>query len=94
MPMPSQFEAGIRRAVSSGEFGAALELWAQLSQAIQQRAASGELTLPELSAARDLCSWTAITAQCARAHAQRRLSESNAATCAAQVYNQIAAARG
>ena len=94
MPVPSQFESSIRRAVSSGEFGAALRLWHEFSQTIQQRASLGELTLPELAAARELCAWTALTAQCARAHSQRRLGELKASNRAAQVYSQIATARG
>jgi|SRR6185437_15119866 len=83
-----EYAERIRRAVSSSEFETALCLWDGLRRALEQRAATGQLTAAEVSAARDLCSWTAINAQCARAHAQRRLAEFQAAAQAANAYTR------
>ncbi len=83
-----EYAERIRRAVSSGKFETALRLWDGLRRALEQRAAAGQLTTAEVSAARDLCSWTAINAQCARAHAQRRLADFHAAAQAANAYTR------
>jgi hypothetical protein len=89
MPPNKSAEDRIRRAVSSREFGAALRLWGEFSSALCAKHARGELTLAELSAATDLCAWTSLTAKCARAHTQRRLSESMSAARAAESYRRV-----
>jgi hypothetical protein len=89
MPPNSSIEDRIRRAVSSQEFDAALRLWDEFGRALHTKHANGELSLAELSTARDLCAWTSLAAQCARAHTERRLSESISAGRAADSYRRV-----
>ena len=88
--MSMDFEDRIRRAVSSREFDAAFGLWQEFVAAMGEKQRRRELTLSDIGAARDLCAWTLVAAQCARAHAQRRLNEFKSASDAAHAYSQMA----
>lgn len=72
--MDSDAQAGIRRAVSAGEFDKASALWetyaAQLTETIRIRSCS----TAQLAQMRELIDWTRRIITCSRAQAQRRIN--------------------
>lgn len=69
----------IRRAVASGDFVRAGQLWSAYSRAILAEIERGACTEARMADARELVEWSRRSILCARAHAQEQLNALRAA---------------
>ncbi|MGD0873173.1 MAG: hypothetical protein ABSB88_26815 [Bryobacteraceae bacterium] len=71
--MNSARTAAIRRAVASGDFPGATNLWNEYANLLQGEISRGVCTQAHMEEARELLEWSRRTVALARTHAQSRL---------------------
>jgi hypothetical protein len=72
-------DAPIRQAIAADDFAAAMRLWNEYAEGVQQEIRSGTCTAARMAAARELLEWSQFRVRCACAHFQSRLRAIQAA---------------
>jgi hypothetical protein len=86
--MDSEIQAGIRRAVSSGEFGKASMIWEAYALQMADAFRGGTCSAEELAQMREIIEWTRSVITCVRAHAQLHLNTQRTRLHATSIYRR------